>query len=145
MEGLESLALVSNWRAALQKQIDDLHMAIAALLPKDHDHLVQTTDATPKVIATYVPRDGAAVLLVAEISASEGSTNMAAYTITVGARRDGAVATIVGTPAKAVISEDVAAWDVNVAAVDDVLKFSVTGEAATDISWRCSLRVVAAP
>ena len=107
---------------------------------------VQTTNATPGVIATHTPADNTVVTIHAVVSErkSDGSQG-AGYTVMGTFRRSGATTTQIGSTTVLAQAEDDAAWDATFVTSGADVQVKGTGVAATTIDWRSRGYVVEAP
>lgn len=109
---------------------------------------VQTTDATPTVLATATPADETLVTIRATICGlqSDGS-NGVGYAIIGTFRRDGGTTVQVGTTTAVHTAEDAALTTAlvafNVSSPD--VQVLVTGVLATTINWACVLETITVP
>lgn len=108
---------------------------------------VQTTDATPTKLVSWVPDDGTAeVFEVLIVGKKTGSAEAAGYKLSGAVRRNGgATAFVSGAPTAPFTYEDAAAWAVAVSVTSPQVDVLVTGAAATTIDWAAVVRRVAAP
>ncbi len=103
---------------------------------------LKTTDDTPTEVQTFTLEDGVAYdLLITVVGNQDGGGNRAAYRRRAVVYRDGTgSATLQGSvDTIGTDQESNAAWDLAVTVSGNDLLVTVTGVAATDINWTCSL------
>ena len=107
---------------------------------------VATTDETPAVLASFVLADNSSLIFFADIVAkTDDSTQAAGYTLQGVVKRASGANTVsfTGGVLKSIVGEDQTAWDANasVNTSTGALAVTVTGTAATNLSWFTNVRV----
>lgn len=107
---------------------------------------VATTDETPANLASFILADNSSLIFFADIVAKNSDgTAAAGYTLQGVVKRGTGANTVsfTGGVLKSIVAEDQTAWDAN-AAVNTTagsLAITVTGTAATNLSWFTNVRV----
>lgn len=114
--------------------------------PSTFTGTVQTTSATPDVVASRTVEDGKCEVLEVAISAMRSTLAEAAGYVIVGTfRRTGGAVTQVGTTTALVTNEDAAGWAVAFVVVGTAVQVQVTGAAGSTVDWRARGRFTTAP
>jgi hypothetical protein len=103
---------------------------------------VSTTNATQTTVASVTLSSNTTYWVRARVIGRNGTTDRAFYEVAALVYRDGGGATIEGSVATlmtAIESGGAAAWDVTITVSGNDARVSVTGAAATNINWACSL------
>lgn len=104
-----------------------------------HATTLTTTTVTQQTIDSITLDDNAVYHVSAKVKAFEDGVNRASYNIEATVYRDGGNATLQGGVTSLHTSESEAAWDATFTVSGNILRVSVTGEAATTIGWTCTL------
>jgi hypothetical protein len=111
---------------------------------------VETEDATPTVIwQDTLPANGTADLYVVVVGGTADGVSAATYHRRAAFRRPGILAAVlIGVDTIGTDKETVGAWDITVEVDPTVtggVRVTVTGAAATDISWRANVVALVTP
>ena len=104
---------------------------------------VTTTDATQTTVDSFTPDDGTSCFVDIMVVATEsGGGNRGSTKATALVYRDGGGAVIEGTAT--ILSEEFSdgAWGIDITVSGNDVRVSVTGKAATTITWKCAMQFI---
>lgn len=104
-----------------------------------HAATLTTTTVSQQTIDSITLDDNKVYHATAIVKAFEDGVNRASYKLEATVYRDGGNATLQGGVTSVHTSESEAAWDATFTVSGNILRVSVTGEAATTIGWTCTM------